>query len=107
MVRNPRTIRPAYLAPSAFLAYLALAPIAALRWRIALLPAAVYAAAVAAGAAKVGWTLKDARTAPLAAGLISTVHVQYGAGVALGAVGLLRSVENHVPEWVPLSHASE
>lgn len=107
MVRNPRTVRPAYLAPSALLAYLAVAPLAALCWRVVLAPAALYAAAVLAGAAKVAWTLGDARTAPLAAGLIGTVHVQYGAGVAMGIAGRLRTAEAHVPEWMPLPHAAQ
>lgn len=107
MVRNPRTVRPAYLAPTGLLAYLVLAPFVALRWKTALVPAALYAAAVAAGAAKVAYTLRDPRTAPLAAALIATVHVQYGAGVAVGAAGMVRSVEAHVPEWVPLPHSAE
>ena len=107
MVRNPRTVRPAYLAPSALLAYLVAAPVVALRWRLALAPAALYAAAVAAGAAKVSWTLRDARTAPLAAALIATVHAQYGAGVAVGAAGLIRrKVEAHEPEWVPFAEST-
>jgi glycosyltransferase involved in cell wall biosynthesis len=102
ILRNPRTLRPAYLVPSGLLAYLAVAPFASLVTPYALLPLALYLSAVAAGAVKVATTLRRPLTAPLAAGLIFTLHVQYGAGVVRGVIGRRTRADDHEPEWVPV-----
>jgi succinoglycan biosynthesis protein ExoA len=89
MVRTPATRSPAYLAPSALVAYGLLAPAAVALTRgrartAALAPLAAYAAAVGAGAVAIAATLRKPTTLPLAAALIVELHVCYGAGVMRG-----------------------
>jgi homopolymeric O-antigen transport system permease protein len=85
LARHPTTARVAHLAPAALVAYLALlAPLAILVGPLALVPLLLYALAVAATAARVGWTLRRPAAAPLAAALIVTVHLWYGTGVMRG-----------------------
>src|SRR4029079_10331280 len=89
MVRTPATASPAYLVPSALIAYGALLPIAAAltrrRMRAATLaPLAAYAAVVGTGAVAIAATLRKPTTLPLAAALITELHVCYGAGVLRG-----------------------
>jgi ABC-type polysaccharide/polyol phosphate export permease/GT2 family glycosyltransferase len=85
LARHPSTARLAHLAPAALVVYCALlAPLAILLGPLALAPLLLYAAAVAATAARVGWTLRRAAAVPLAAALIVTVHLWYGAGVLRG-----------------------
>ena len=75
----------AHVAPSLLLAYVAASPALALALGIAWLgPLAVYAALVAAGAAKVALTLRRPGAAPLAGALIVSLHACYGAGVPAG-----------------------
>jgi GT2 family glycosyltransferase len=89
MVRNRATVSPAFLVPAAFVAYCALAPIAAAvtrgRSRTAVLaPLAAYGAVLGAGATAIAATLRKPSTAPLAAALIAELHACYGAGVLRG-----------------------
>jgi hypothetical protein len=76
-----------HLVPVALAGYLVAAPFLGvlLGWPW-LLPLALYLAVVAAGAVKVGLTLRRAGAVPLAAVLIVTLHLCYGSGVAWGLV---------------------
>jgi ABC-type polysaccharide/polyol phosphate export permease/GT2 family glycosyltransferase len=87
LARHPRTARVAHLVPAALLLYAALAlPAAILAGLWALVPLLLYTAAVGATAARIGWTLRRPSAAPLAAALIVTVHLLYGAGVLRGVL---------------------
>jgi lipopolysaccharide transport system permease protein len=88
LVRRPSATRIAHLVPVALLAYFALAvPAGILLSPIALVPLLIYLAAVAATGIRVGASLGRYSAAPLAAGLIITVHLWYGSGVLRGIVG--------------------
>ncbi len=82
--RKPRTARPTLFAPSLVIAYCVLAGPLSLLNPIALVPLLVYALAVAAGAAKVAFSLRRPASFLLAGALILTVHACYGAGLLLG-----------------------
>ena len=88
LMRRPSTVRAAYLAPSGLLLYLlALAPLLIVSdaaTTLLLGPLALYVALVAATAMRTAWTLRRLAAAPLAAALIPTVHLCYGAGVLRG-----------------------
>lgn len=87
LVREPRTVRAAFLAPSALLVYGAgLLPALRVARRRALLagPGILYGAAVAANSAIVSVTLRRASAFPAAAALIGLLHLTYGAGVLRG-----------------------
>jgi lipopolysaccharide transport system permease protein len=85
LARHPRTARLAHLIPAALVVYcLAVVPAALLLGPAVLVPLLVYAAAVASTGLRVGWTLRRALAAPLAAGLTATVHLWYGSGVLRG-----------------------
>ena len=85
LARHPGTARLSHLAPAALVVYCALLlPMALLAGPLVLAPLLLYAAAVAATAARVGWTLRRAPAVSLAALLIVTVHLWYGAGVLRG-----------------------
>ena len=74
----------AHVAPTLLVAYVAArrsGPRPGIAW---LGPLAVYAALVAAGAAKVALTLRRPGAAPLAGALIVSLHACYGAGVPAG-----------------------
>lgn len=87
MARHPSTARIAHLIPVALVAYIATLPALALILGAPVLaPLLIYALAVAATAARVGWTLRRPSAAPLAAGLVVTVHLWYGTGVMRGVV---------------------
>ena len=87
LVRRPSATRPSYLAPTALLAYLVALPLLVLTvGPLALLPAGLYVAAVAAAAAWIARTLHRPTDVPLAAVLLVTLHACYGAGVARGVV---------------------
>ncbi len=102
-VLDPRTIRPAYLAPTLLLAHLLSLP--ALIWwlgPIPLVPLAVYAAAVGAGAAWIAKTLRRPGDVFLAGFLIVVLHVMYGLGVVRGLFERNRSEpEPDLLEWAP------
>lgn len=87
--RRPRTTRAAHLAPTFLVAYCVLAAPLCLLSGMFLVPLFVYLLGVAAGAAKVGWSLRRAASIPLAAGLILTLHASYGSGVLLGLAAAL------------------
>jgi hypothetical protein len=94
LVRDPVTLRPAFLAPSAMLLYVVALPLlllAAGPW--ALLPLALYAVAVAADAAWIATTLRRPLGAVAAAGLVVVLHASYGLGVLRGVTARRRPVE--------------
>ncbi len=103
IVRRPRSLRPAFLAPTALLAYLVLLPVLlAAIGPLAALPLAVYAAAVLAEAVKVVATLRRPRWLPLAAGLIVTLHLCYGLGVVRGVLGRITIGSSARAEWTAI-----
>jgi succinoglycan biosynthesis protein ExoA len=86
-LRDPRTLRAAYLAPSGLLLYLLLTPILATTSPLgvlALIPLALYGLLVAATAARIAWTLRRLGDVPMAGVLVVTVHLFYAAGVMWG-----------------------
>ncbi|HEU5082858.1 MAG TPA: glycosyltransferase [Acidimicrobiales bacterium] len=84
---QPSSLRPAYVAPSALVAYLLVAlPLAWWAGPLALAPLAAYAAAVLASALVIARTLRQLSTVPLAASLTVLLHVWYGVGVVRGLV---------------------
>ena len=106
LVRRPGTFRPAYLAPSALLTYLAATPVLAVALGpVALLPVAAYVGAVAACAAWIARTLRRPTHAALAAWLIVVLHACYGTGVLRGALSRRRDLPT--PEargwWGPIA----
>lgn len=88
LARRPSTLRAAYLAPVALLLYLlallALAIVSGGAPALVLAPLGVYCALVIATALWIGWTLRRLADALLAAALIPTVHLCYGAGIVRG-----------------------
>jgi succinoglycan biosynthesis protein ExoA len=108
MVRTPATASPAYLVPSALVAYAALAPAAVAltkgRARGAVLaPFVAYGAVVGAGAVAIAATLRKPVTLPLAAALIAELHVCYGAGVLRGITERRRrGAEAEVAPWIDI-----
>ena len=99
--RSPRTFRPAYAVPSALVAYLVAAAVAAWWTPWVLAPLGLYAGAVLAETAKIIFSLeRRLRWAPLAAWLLLTVHLCYGTGVVRGALGRRRAIPHAPPVWV-------
>jgi succinoglycan biosynthesis protein ExoA len=93
LVREPGTFRPAYLAPTALLTYLAAAPLAwAFVGPIAAAPAVAYLAAVALCAGWIAKTLRRPAALPLAAWLLIVLHACYGFGVLRGGLARRRPV---------------
>jgi succinoglycan biosynthesis protein ExoA len=90
LARRPGSIRLAYLAPAALIAYLlvALPLLLALGapWAVALAPPALYVLLAGATAGRIAWTLRAPSVGPLALSLILTVHLCYGAGVIWGVL---------------------
>jgi glycosyltransferase involved in cell wall biosynthesis len=85
--RDPRTLRPAYLVPSALILCALLAPLAAaLVHPLFLAPLALYAAAVAAAALWIARTVRRPADALLAGVLLVVLHVMYGTGLVRGLV---------------------
>jgi GT2 family glycosyltransferase len=82
--RNPRSFRVAYLVPSATCIYVALTPALTFAGPWTLVPLAAYCLFVAAGGAKVAYSLKRIGTWAPATGLIVMVHACYGVGVMAG-----------------------
>ena len=102
MARRPQTLRAAYVAPSALLLYLILAPaLLAAGGRAALVlgPAVLYGALVIATALRIAWTLRRLKDAPLAGALILTVHFGYGLGVLRGLLFRGRRREPGATRW--------
>ena len=94
LVRERRTFRPAFLAPTALLAYLVAAtPLTLALGPAALLPLLGYGGAVGAEAARIAATLRRPLDAPMAAVLTVLLHVGYGVGVVRGVVARRREVE--------------
>lgn len=90
IARRPATLRAAYLAPAALIAYLVLAlPLLVAfmpsPWP-ALLPLAAYVLLAGITALRIGATLRRPAAAPLALALIFVVHLFYGAGVWWGVL---------------------
>lgn len=101
LVRRPGTFRPSYLAPTALLAYLLVAPaLWALAGPFALAPAVAYSGAVVACAAWIARTLHRPRDLLLAGWLLVVLHACYGSGVVRGALGRRRAVAApEAQEW--------
>jgi glycosyltransferase involved in cell wall biosynthesis len=94
LVRERRTFRPAFLAPTALLAYLAAAaPLTLAAGPVALLPLLAYGGAVTAEAAHIAATLRRPLDAPTAALLTVLLHGGYGVGLLRGVVARRREVE--------------
>jgi hypothetical protein len=87
LARRPSTVRAAYLAPAALLLYLLAHPalvVSSGPTALVLGPLALYCVLTIATATRAAWTLRRLGAAPLAAVLIPTIHVCYGAGVLRG-----------------------
>ncbi len=102
MVRQPRTIQPAFLAPSALLLYLVVALLLTVTVTpLVLLPVVGYLLAVAACAVAIAATLRRPSTLPVAAALIVELHLCYGTGVLRGLTERTRPVPlPEVRAWV-------
>ncbi len=88
--RDPGLVRLAYLVPSGLLVYLVLALVVVALGgsvRLTLLPGALYGGLAIATAGRIAWTTRRLANAPLAAGLLLTLHACYGFGVLRGACG--------------------
>lgn len=94
LARRPSTIRTAYLAPVALLAYLvtllAAVTLSASAPLLALTPLGSYGVLVLGSGGWIALTLRRATAAPVAVALILTVHLCYGSGVARGLLGRRR-----------------
>jgi succinoglycan biosynthesis protein ExoA len=100
--RAPGSVRAAYLAPAALLIYLPLALLlAALGWHPAVImaPAVLYCVLTIATALRIGWTLRALENVPLAAALVLTIHLCYGAGILRGLQFPGRDREVEAPDW--------
>ena len=109
VARRPQTVRAAYLAPTVLLLYLLLLPAlvaSSAPIGLALGPAAVYVALVAASAVRIGWTLRRPADIPRAAALILSVHFCYGAGVVRGLTSRSRRHEQPSPRWISTAHGA-
>jgi glycosyltransferase involved in cell wall biosynthesis len=105
LARRQRTFRPAYLAPSALLAYLVVLPALLLvGGPVAAVPALLWLAAVGAAAVWIARTLGRPADVFLAATLVVVLHVCYGSGVVRGALGGRRAVT--APEPVAWTSAA-
>jgi hypothetical protein len=84
--RKPASLRAAYAAPALLIAGLCVTVPLAIRWPVALLPLAVYLAAVVAEGAKIGRSLRSVRGGLVASGLIPVQHALYGLGFVAGLI---------------------
>jgi len=102
---HPSSLRPAFVAPSALLAYVAASPLLTL-WLgpVALAPLAVYLACVGLSSLVIARTLRALSAAPLAFALTVALHHWYGAGVLRGLVPSRRSVP--ALEWLDRPEAT-
>ena len=64
-------------------------------------PAALYGALTIATALRIGWTLRALENVPLAAALVPTIHLCYGAGILRGLQFPGRDREVEAPDWSP------
>ena len=96
---HPSSLRPAYVAPSALLVYLVLAPVAAV-WLgpLVFAPVIGYLACVALSSSVIGRTLRQLSAVPLAFSLTVLLHLWYGAGVLRGLIPSRRSAATL--EWL-------
>jgi succinoglycan biosynthesis protein ExoA len=98
--RHPSTLRPAYAAPTVLLAYVAALPALVLAaGTVALVPLALYTAAVVVMAAWIARTLRRPAELPLAAAMIVVLHACYGTGVARGWLPRVVEVAEPVALW--------
>jgi GT2 family glycosyltransferase len=101
LARRPvSTFRAAYVAPTALLFYLILLPATlalSVAPMVAIVPAMVYCGLVIANALRIGGTLKRPAAVPLAAALIVTIHLCYGAGVVRGLLSPRKTREELCP----------
>lgn len=105
VMRRPATTRLAFLAPSLLLVYLALLAVL-LAWQplpteVLLAPLLAYVALLLAGSAWIAFTLGKPTAAPMALGLILTVHACYGVGVVRGITGRLHQRLRTATRWAP------
>jgi glycosyltransferase involved in cell wall biosynthesis len=100
IARTPGTGRLAHFAPTAWLAYLIVAPLlSAALSPLALLPIAVYLAAVVATGVKVAAPLRSTKAALVAMALVVVVHASYGTGLVAGLLARPVEEEEPVPVW--------
>lgn len=84
IVRDRSGLRAAFLAPTAFLAYVALLPVLLVMSPLLAAPLALYGLGVVTTALLLAWRMREVAAAPLAALLVVVIHVSYGAGVVAG-----------------------
>jgi hypothetical protein len=82
--RRPGSFRMAYAIPAATIAVLGMSVPFAFRTPWALLPLAMYVAAVAAEALKIAWSFRSMPAGALGGGLIVVQHAMYGVGFLVG-----------------------
>ena len=101
MAGRPSTFRPAYLAPTALVAYLLALP-ALVQWSTpTLIPLGAYVLALLAESGKIVLSLRKGwRLAPLAVALLVTVHLAYGTGLVRGLVRPRVPLHHRPPVWV-------
>lgn len=103
LARDPRTLRPAYLAPSALLVALVLVPLVGAtvtQWAFGL--PLLYLGAVVASGWKVARTVRPKGDWVLASALVLTVHGYYGWGVITGLLGPRSRRKTMAATWVTL-----
>jgi glycosyltransferase involved in cell wall biosynthesis len=84
---RPRELRPAFVAPTALLAFLAVLPLLLVHiGEVAALPTVGYVGAVGVNALWIGRTLRQVRAVPVAVALTMLLHLWYGAGVLRGVL---------------------
>lgn len=104
--RSVENFRPSFLAPIAFLVYLAMLPLLTTVTTLAPAPLGIYALLVAAQAVQIQWSLDQMRwVAPEAMFLIVCVHVCYGVGSIAGVFMRHEVRVSGPPVWVDLAQA--
>jgi len=100
LVREPRTLRPSYVAPSGLVAYgLASPALALVVGPAALAPLAVYLAAVVVSGLWIARTLRRPASVVAAVACTLVLHLCYGLGVVRGLATRRPRVEPEVLSW--------
>jgi glycosyltransferase involved in cell wall biosynthesis len=100
LARRQRTFRPAYLAPTALLAYLLALPVLlVVAGPVAAVPGVLWLGAVAVSAAWIARTVRRPGDVGLAATLLVVLHLCYGSGVVRGALAWRRAADPPQAAW--------